>query len=1640
MSGARVGDVVCAGAARSPPGPQDSPPRLATDVATQWLASMDAMLDDDGVEKPAASVSKREVSTSSPIAPADSKRADQLGQKRQQTEDDSGSASTSSEGPKKRAKRKFRKSTIDVRKEEKAHLLEELAELHTKMEELKSRAFATYVGVEARSPSEMHSANRVLRRAIQTQQLEYTQIHALMSEYSLFNIRVGSPIHRPMHLYKDEQSRREMLTGMKSKVLHDGATFLHDRRPRVDPCKPMREDHGYEAPNGDFYATYISTMQFDNTVQQVYDILLGYFSSIEISVSEKLGNITIREDDDNMAPGITQNRLVSTTIGGLRMESNTVYFSRYDEGSEETGHQNGYGIFVADFVDEDDRNPYHPHERIRRDFSAVLELTSYPIKHGVRTRSDSAKRGRVVVLTRWVHSKVHHPKYEIPLSGWHEMRENTERWIQTLHHTMMERLSPVLFVRDAGGRRFLGLPLPARLNAVGCEPHTGLAGSGYARQPLSQSLPLMASPVFGSAMRNNASASSSPSSSASSTAAEIAGPAQAWLALWERKSSASTAGPERGSAATERKALEQGELGRKSKKRTAEGEERPEAHGDEDTGSSVRSKGLKQPEKKRGKRKHRKATHTIRKEEKEQLLKEMELLNAKIADLKQRTRSSFDEEEELAKEQAATGRVLREGVQRRQQTFSEFAAIMSEYTLCVRSVVCHVHFLCLQRLTNQVSSVVLQTIQSGSPLQDTIYLRRDEQSRRDTLRALKATKLENAERFLKMRRPNLDPCNSMGEERRYEAENGDFCSTRFTVTQFDGAESVKQIFDLLLLYFCNIEISISEKIGHITIREDDGSESEGITQNRLVSITHKDVKMESNTVMFSQYFDPEEDQKDGRGEGGYGIFVADFVDDDERHPYRPDQRVRRDVNAVLEVRACEVHSRKPAVNGSPTQETVVILTSAGASSSATSSSSSSPVSDASVSLQRSSWASLLVPKANSSSADRLDAAVLDDVKEHRSDAEENTPRPSTRKRRGTEQLNGSEAAEERRNSDGGDTSAQSEAPQRPKQPKRKHRKGTHTIRKEKEQLLKEMEVLREEMAALKKRALNPNSEVGRVVRKSRRQTLREGVYHHQKTFCEALSIMSDYTLCNIQAGNPLQERIVLPNASEARQLALKALKAKKLADAERFLQLRRSNLDPCKALIEDQRYETENGDFCSTRFTAMQFEGVRSVKQVFDLLIFYFSHMEISVSEKLDNLVTIRENDDDSDNGITQNRLVSTTTTRGMEMESNTVMFSHFCEREDIPGSDQGYGLITSDFVDEDERYPYRPDERVRKDVTGVMEVRTFKRHADTESTQEETVVVVTRWEKEQLLEEMAILNSKLADLKHQAIASWSEAGHTMQEKEEARKLLRDGIQQQQLRFIEFAGIMSEFTFTNIQAGSPLQDTIFLKRERESRRQTLRGLKASKIQKGRHFLQLRRPSFDPRACVVEGQRFETDSGDICSTRFTVTQFKGVQSVRQVFDLLLFYFCNIEINISEKIGHITIREDDDNGSKSIIQNRLVSTTSRGVKMESNTIMFSQYFDDPGESEFGLIVVDFVDDDERHPYQPGRRVRKDVNAVMEVRECSRSGAETVVALTRWVQNRLHYPKFAVERDEWCELGDHMDLWGQTIHRTMIEGLHA
>ncbi|KAL4156511.1 hypothetical protein PRNP1_005541 [Phytophthora ramorum] len=365
-----------------------------------------------------------------------------------ESENDSGTAESEPQKEKRTTKRKYRKSTHSIRKEEKERLQTELNVLHARMEELQKQALASF-GRPGQNDKDRVIASKVLRDAVQSQQLEFANIQGIMSEYALCTIQAGSPLQRFIHLGRDGDSRRDTLLALKPMKLDDAGHFLRQRRPNVDPCKPMCEDHRYELSNGDFSSTRFTRIQFHGvgSVKQVFDMLVQYFCNIEISISEKLGHITIREDDDSGDKGVTQNRLVSTTINGLLMESNTVLFSQFFERDEEPGHERGRGLIVADFVDEDERHPYRPNVRVRRDINAILELTSYTRKvaaiGGTLRGQQVAEEESVVVLTRWVFSQLHRPSFHVSTDNWEEMRDNMDRWGETMHRTMVESLTPI---------------------------------------------------------------------------------------------------------------------------------------------------------------------------------------------------------------------------------------------------------------------------------------------------------------------------------------------------------------------------------------------------------------------------------------------------------------------------------------------------------------------------------------------------------------------------------------------------------------------------------------------------------------------------------------------------------------------------------------------------------------------------------------------------------------------------------------------------------------------------------------------------------------------------------------------------------------------------------------------------------------------------------------------------------------------------------------------------------------------------------------------------------------------------------------------------------------------------------------------
>lgn len=198
---------------------------------------------------------------------------------------------------------------------------------------------------------------------------------------------------------------------------------------------------------------------------------------------------------------------------------------------------------------------------------------------------------------------------------------------------------------------------------------------------------------------------------------------------------------------------------------------------------------------------------------------------------------------------------------------------------------------------------MLQSIHRESPIETFIHLTSDLKLRRRTLMGLKDLKLEQADKFITESARLMHPTKHWCQESKYEADNGDFCAIKMDNTPFRGVKSVRQVFDALQFFFRNMEISISEMLGDITVREDDDSPDNSLSNHRLVSVMSHGIKVEKNIVKFFKYVEPED------GSAPYALVATDAVDIDEMYPYIPEDRMRMDINAAMKF--TEHFVRKP---------------------------------------------------------------------------------------------------------------------------------------------------------------------------------------------------------------------------------------------------------------------------------------------------------------------------------------------------------------------------------------------------------------------------------------------------------------------------------------------------------------------------------------------------------------------------------------------------------------------------------------------------------------------------------------------------------------------------------------------------------
>ncbi|KAG2908028.1 hypothetical protein PC114_g10629 [Phytophthora cactorum] len=263
--------------------------------------------------------------------------------------------------------------------------------------------------------------------------------------------------------------------------------------------------------------------------------------------------------------------------------------------------------------------------------------------------------------------------------------------------------------------------------------------------------------------------------------------------------------------------------------------------------------------------------------------------------------------------------------------------------------------------------------------------------------------------------------------------------------------------------------------------------------------------------------------------------------------------------------------------------------------------------------------------------------------------------------------------------------------------------------------------------------------------------------------------------------------------------------------------------------------------------------------------------------------------------------------------------------------------------------------------------------------------------QKMELLSQIKQLQDQLDSLKSQAIVS-----NTLHVKKHTQApvmntILRDAVQSRQSTLADVQGFISGYVQQQHDI-SPINTFIKLGMDRVQRHRELVAMKHAKLQTTHEFLLRRSRGLEPGRQYCEEERFETSRGDYCAVQFAVAHFRGATSVRAVFDAALFQIANVEMSMSEVLGNITIREDDDNGDdKNVTQLRLVTSTGSAPMappLETNSLQFNEFHEattsggpnGTATSEFGIIMADFVDEDELYPYRAHERMRKDVTAAL------------------------------------------------------------
>uniref|UniRef100_H3H7U4 Uncharacterized protein n=1 Tax=Phytophthora ramorum TaxID=164328 RepID=H3H7U4_PHYRM len=130
-------------------------------------------------------------------------------------------------------------------------------------------------------------------------------------------------------------------------------------------------------------------------------------------------------------------------------------------------------------------------------------------------------------------------------------------------------------------------------------------------------------------------------------------------------------------------------------------------------------------------------------------------------------------------------------------------------------------------------------------------------TRRQLLVDMKDDKLNSALPYVLARSQHLNLLTKHSSENRYEGAAGAFCCERFEVNQLVGVKSLREVYNAAKFFLTNVEISTTEALGQITVREDYDTirEDESIGSFRLISARPTEIVTESNKVLYDKFYE-----------------------------------------------------------------------------------------------------------------------------------------------------------------------------------------------------------------------------------------------------------------------------------------------------------------------------------------------------------------------------------------------------------------------------------------------------------------------------------------------------------------------------------------------------------------------------------------------------------------------------------------------------------------------------------------------------------------------------------------------------------------------------------------------------------------